>query len=47
MMQVVAKTLTDDDIYNVAAYLTTAQPINVRDGLLIDNQTVLKEVLAR
>ncbi|MDP1679152.1 MAG: c-type cytochrome [Candidatus Nitrotoga sp.] len=47
MMQAVAKTLTDDDIYNVAAYLTSAPPVNVRDGLLIDNQTVLKEILVR
>lgn len=47
IMQTVAKTLTDDDIYNVAAYLTSAPPVNVRDGLLIDNQTVLKEVIAR
>ncbi len=47
MMQAVAKTLTDDDIYNVAAYLSSAPPVNVRDGLLIDNQTVLKEVLVR
>ncbi|CAH1207053.1 Cytochrome c553 [Candidatus Nitrotoga sp. BS] len=47
MMQAVAKTLTDDDIYNVAAYLSSAPPVNVRDGLLIDNQTVLKEILVR
>lgn len=45
IMQTVARTLTDDDIYNVAAYLTSAPPVNVRDGLLIDNQTVLKEVM--
>lgn len=45
IMQTVAKTLTDDDIYNVAAYLTSAPPVNVRDGLVIDNQTVLKEVI--
>ncbi|CAH1385782.1 c-type cytochrome [Candidatus Nitrotoga sp. M5] len=47
MMQAVAKTLTDDDIYNVAAYLSSAPPVNVRDGVLIDNQTVLKEIVVR
>ncbi len=44
MMQNVARTLTDDDIYDVAAFLASAPPVNVRDGLVIDNQTVLKEI---
>ncbi len=43
-MQKVAKNLTDDDINNVAAYLSQAPESTVGDGMEIDNKMVLKNV---
>lgn len=43
-MRAVAKTLTDEDINNVAAYLSQAAESSVGDGMDVDNQSVLKHV---
>lgn len=43
-MQKVAKGLTDDDIRNVATYLSQAPESTVGGGLELDNQTVMKNV---
>ena len=47
MMRVVAKNLTDDDIINVAAYLSSVPKVMVQGGLVLNNQTVLKHVIVQ
>lgn len=43
-MQKVAKGLTDEDINNVATYLSQASESTVGDGMEVENQSVLKNV---
>ncbi|ADE12882.1 cytochrome c class I [Sideroxydans lithotrophicus ES-1] len=43
-MRAIAKNLTDDDIQNVAAYLSQAPDSSAGDGMQIGNQTVLKNI---
>ena len=43
-MQKVAKGLTDEDINNVATYLSQAPESTIGDGMEIENQSVLKNV---
>jgi cytochrome c553 len=43
-MQKIARTLSDDDIHNAAAFLSQAADSTVGDGMEIENKTVLKNV---
>jgi cytochrome c553 len=46
-MRAVAKNLSEDDINNVAAYLSQAPESTAGDGMEVGNQTVLKNVIVR
>ena len=43
-MEAIAKTLSDEDIHNAAAFLSQAADSTVGDGMEIENKTVLKNV---
>jgi cytochrome c553 len=43
-MQAIAKTLSDEDIHNAAAFLSQAADSTVGDGMELENKTVLKNV---
>ena len=43
-MEKIAQKLTDDDIHNAAAYLSQASDSTVGNGMVLDNDTVLKNV---
>ena len=43
-MQAIAKTLSDEDIHNAAAFLSQAADSTIGDGMEIENKTVLKNV---
>ena len=46
-MRAIAKNLTDEDINNVAAYLSQAPQTTIGNSFLPDNQTTLKNVVAK
>ena len=43
-MQAIARTLSDEDIHNAAAFLSQAADSTIGDGMEIENKTVLKNV---
>lgn len=43
-MQAIAKTLSDEDIHNAAAFLSQAADSTVGDGMELENKTVMKNV---
>jgi cytochrome c553 len=43
-MRKVAKNLSDDDILNVATFLSQAPDSSAGDGMEVGNQTVLKNI---
>ncbi len=43
-MEAIAKTLSDEDIHNAAAFLSQAADSTVGDGMEIENKTVMKNV---
>jgi cytochrome c553 len=43
-MQAIARTLSDEDIHNAAAFLSQAADSTIGDGMEIENKTVMKNV---